>query len=260
MCLCVGPSGLQWLKRSIPRPHSRGYHLLPLHGFRATLSRNGEFRFRFQCRIAVYTRICKTSESVMQYEVELKYRIDDEHRLTKLIEELDAELGGTCNEIDRYFNHPSRDFSDTDEALRIRSVGAQNVLTWKGPNVDDVAKMRHEIELAFASGPEAEDRMAEILLRLGFREVLAVHKARTVWLLNWEGLPLEFCVDDVEGLGTYVEIEAVSGDADRDAVRNSLLRLADRLKLCNPLRHSYLQALLRSATDDHPSPPGRPGR
>ena len=54
---------------------------------------------------------------IMQYEVELKYRIDDDHRLTKLIKELDAEHGATCDQIDRYFNHPSRNFAETDEAL-----------------------------------------------------------------------------------------------------------------------------------------------
>ena len=71
-----------------------------------------------------------------QFEVEQKFPLSggvDE--FVGRLRELGAREHAEIQQSDRYFNHPVRDFAVTDEALRIRSVGDQNWLTWKGPKV-----------------------------------------------------------------------------------------------------------------------------
>ena len=77
-------------------------------------------------------------------------------------------------QVDRYFNHPARDFGVTDEAFRIRSVGDANCVTYKGPRIDSVTKTRREIEVSFAEGSDAASQMTDIWQSLGFRFVREV--------------------------------------------------------------------------------------
>ena len=210
----------------------------------------------------------------MVYEVELKFRLDDPAALAARLDELGAQRGGTVEQRDRYFNHPSRDFAQTDEALRIRSVRhvppnalkeprrledrsglhrttddrqiltAENYLTYKGPLVDPHSKTRHEIEVPFAAGSEAAEQLAAILRLLGFREVRSVEKRRIVYHLLWEDRRLELTLDEVAGLGTFLEIETAAEESEREAARDSILRLAGRLGLRDSIRKSYLTMLL----------------
>ena len=62
----------------------------------------------------------------MNYEVELKFRIDDPQRIAGLLDGLEATPGEIEQHRDTYFNHPARDFAETDEAFRIRSIAFQS--------------------------------------------------------------------------------------------------------------------------------------
>jgi adenylate cyclase class 2 len=180
----------------------------------------------------------------MTYEVELKFPLADFQAVRENLRELPATAQPAVEQVDRYFAHPQRDFAQTDEALRLRSVGTWNGITYKGPVVDQQTKTRHEIEIPYAEGQAAADQFAELLTRLGFREVRAVRKRRTPFHLNWEGRPLEIVLDEVEGLGRFIELEGLADESERDALRDSILRLARRFGLEHPERKSYLCLLL----------------
>lgn len=178
------------------------------------------------------------------YEVELKFPL----RAGDDVEERLAALGAVAaaDEVqsDRYFAHPVRDFSQTDEALRLRSTPRSNSLTYKGPLLDDATKTRQELELDVAAGPDAAHVAWAILRAVGFEDVRCVVKRRRPWRLTWEGRPFDVALDDVEGLGRFLEIETMAGAADWTAARDSALRLAARLELHPSERRSYLQLLL----------------
>lgn len=180
----------------------------------------------------------------MSYEVELKFPLPDPTRVLAHLEQLGAERGQSIDQSDRYFNHPSRDFAQTDEALRIRSAAGRHCVTYKGPKLDPRTKTRREIEIPFGASPD-DRQVAEMLTLLGFREVRTVRKSRVPYHLNWEGRNLEVSLDDVHDLGTFLEIETIADDATREAARDSLLRLAERLGLENPEMRSYLCLLLQ---------------
>lgn len=181
----------------------------------------------------------------MPYEVELKFRLPDPTRVLAQLEELGVERGEPVEQSDRYFNHPARDFARTDEALRIRSAAGRHCVTYKGPKLDPRTKTRREIEIPFGTSPDDDQQVAEMLTLLGFREVRTVRKSRVPFHLNWEDRDLEVSLDDVRDLGTFLEIETIADEATRDAARDSLLRLADRLRLNNPEMRSYLCLLLQ---------------
>jgi adenylate cyclase class 2 len=180
----------------------------------------------------------------MPYEVEQKFRLADAAALKARLLELAAPIGDAVTQSDRYFNHPARDFAKTDEALRIRSVGEQNFVTYKGPKVDATTKTRREIELAIPPGAAGARQFAEMLVALGFREVATVRKQRRTAHCAWQGRTAEIAIDNVVGVGEFCEIELSADEADLPAARDALAGLAARLGLAGSERRSYLELLL----------------
>jgi adenylate cyclase class 2 len=180
----------------------------------------------------------------MSYEVELKFPIVDASDLTLQLLARGAIQGRVLQQHDVYFRHPSRDFGQTHEALRLRHYDDEVFITYKGPVVDTQTKTRREIEIAIGRRPEDFDRMREVLMLLGFEPVRPVEKTRALFHLAWEGRDLELAVDSVDELGTFLEIESIAEENERDAARDTILRLADLLGLKNAERRSYLALML----------------
>ena len=88
----------------------------------------------------------------MTIEVEQKFRVADTEGVRKKLVALGATFHEPIRQVDLYFAHPQRDFAQTDEALRLRQVGSENYMTYKGPKLDQNTKTRHEIEVGLAAG------------------------------------------------------------------------------------------------------------
>ncbi len=183
----------------------------------------------------------------MTYEVELKFPLTDMANVEALrqrIVVLGALPSQPLDQRDIYFAHPSRDFAQTDEVFRLRCVGDENFLTYKGPLVDQVAKTRREIEVPAASGQSAREQLREMFKSLGFNEVRDVVKRREPFHLHWQDRDLEVVIDNVRDLGWFAELEIIAADSDRDAARECLVALSQELNLGNSERRSYLRLLL----------------
>src|SRR5262249_34999461 len=150
-------------------------------------------------------------------------------------------------QLDRYFNHPSRDFAQTDEALRLRQVGQSNFITYKGPKLDATTKTRREIELPLPAGDEMLKHYAELLTALGFRPVAEVHKTRRQVHLAWQGREIEIALDNVTGLGDFIELELSTDETDIESAKGAIASLAAELGLTDSERRSYLELLLAKA-------------
>jgi adenylate cyclase class 2 len=180
----------------------------------------------------------------MTYEVELKFPLAEPAAVTARLNALGAVAGPAIEQRDVYYNHPQRDFAQTNEALRIRTVGPQNWITYKGPLIDTQTKTRRELEVGFSDGPEAARDLAELWQTLGFRQVRTVDKRRIPFHLGWRGRDWEVVLDEVAGLGNFLEIETLADESERDAARDALLELAKELQLAGAERRSYLEMLL----------------
>jgi len=186
------------------------------------------------------------------YEVELKFRTADRGVIERRLAEVGARFDAPIDQVDRYFAHPARDFAVTDEALRLRSVGPDVAITWKGPRLAGGTKTRREIELPLGvivgSRPDARpvtlDRWTELLEALGFRRVLEVEKRRRPGKLVWEGADVEVALDSVAGLGDFVELEMIATPEQVAAAQTGLGALARALGCDAPEPRSYLELLL----------------
>lgn len=190
---------------------------------------------------------------VRTYEVEIKIPITD---LSVIREAILASSGKELNsevQTDVYYAHPCRSFEETDEALRVRSRGeianghlsdhySTVELTYKGPKVDATTKTREEYSL----GLEDSQIISQILARLGFAQVATVIKHRTFFRIA----DITLSIDDVEGVGTFIELEAIaSGESDMDARRDEIIAMVRRIGLdpSQSVRESYLELLLKGS-------------
>ena len=186
-------------------------------------------------------------EEADQLEIEMKFPVPDFEALKKKLRQLKArrKQQTALHMEDYYFNAPDRDFARTDEALRLRRIGMANKVTYKGPKRDAHTKTRTEIEIDLARGKRAAEDFQSLLRHLGYRDVAVVCKERQIYHLKRGSFAIEVCLDKVEGLGTYAELEIQEDTGKLDPARNVLLKLAEELGLSGSERRSYLELLLK---------------
>ena len=96
-------------------------------------------------------------------------------------------------------NHPSRDFARTNEAFRLRRIGEENRITYKGPKHEGPTKTREEIEITLAPGEPAFDQLLRLFENLGFRVVATIRKTRTTFHLADPSHRIEVCLTAPRG-------------------------------------------------------------
>jgi adenylate cyclase class 2 len=186
-------------------------------------------------------------------EVEVKYAVDDFVPLEAALARWGAEFGPPRRDADHYFNAPDRDFAQTDEAFRVRSVGSNNFVTYKGPKRDRETKTRLEIEVPIADGEAAAADFRCMLTLLGYRASGIVRKSRRVAHCDRDGFPLQVCLDEVDSLGRFAELEVVAPEERYEAAKKVVLVAAKELGLTRVERRSYLEMVLAETS-------GEPGR
>jgi adenylate cyclase class 2 len=177
-------------------------------------------------------------------EIEVKYQVDDWDEVRQLLQEWGADMEEPREDIDQYFNAPDRNFAQTDEALRVRRIGHGNYVTYKGPKIDTQTKTRAEIEVPLAPGDTPALEFGRLLMQLGYRPVAVVKKCRVIYHLHRESFNMEVCLDDVEGLGKFIELEILAPPEDLETARTLLFKTAQDLGLRHSERRSYLELLL----------------
>ena len=184
-------------------------------------------------------------------EAEVKLKLDDatRERLVERLEGRGARLLGESRQCDEYYAHPDRDFSQTDEALRLREVDGALRITYKGPKLDVTTKTRHEIEVELAAGQEAARDAVGLLAALGFKPVAEVRKRRIHYALPWAGREIGVSIDRVAGLGDFVELEIMVQQEELETARRAIAEVSRRLDLSNSERRSYLELLLSDRED-----------
>lgn len=168
-------------------------------------------------------------------EVESKFWSPGNDKVEKALLRLGAKKVSEGAMEDVYFAHPSRDFGKTDEALRLRKRDGAAELTYKGPRMRmEHTKAREEIT-AKVGDPLAAQRIVE---RLGFQERYVVSKRRATYVLD----KLRVEVDEVEGLGQFIELELITEEPQRAEVLISMAQ--EQLGLERGEPRTYLEMLI----------------
>ncbi len=178
-------------------------------------------------------------------EIEIKAKLQDRACTVQALTKAGFCYVETVQENDVYFNGIERDFAKTDEALRIRTYsGAEGVrcaaVTYKGPKCQSKAKARKELETNVEDG----QRMYEIMLALGYKPVEEVRKERGYYKKG----NITACVDNVVGLGDFLELESIAPDeaASAQSASERLFQILDELGVAREActQKSYLEQLL----------------
>jgi adenylate cyclase, class 2 len=181
----------------------------------------------------------------MGYEVEVKFRSVDHSLLGQRLAALGAIQADSVDQVDIYLRHPARDFAVTNEAFRLRSIGDENRITYKGPRKPGPTKTREEIEIRVADGGSAAGQLLRLFELLGFRPAATIRKRRTSFHVNRAGQSLEVVLDRAESLGDFAEIEALAlTEPELPAAQSAVLALAAELGLTEVEPRSYLRMVL----------------
>jgi adenylate cyclase, class 2 len=180
----------------------------------------------------------------MHWEVEQKFAIHDVADAIARLAAVGAHFSPGIQQTDQYFNHPARNFATTDEALRIRRGDSESFITYKGPKIDPTTKTRQELEIPLPPGVEVPDQFTELLTALGFHPVEVVRKSRRLAMIAWQGHDVEMALDEVENLGTFLELEISVDDAKLHDAKAALGDLSRHLGFGPSERRSYLELLL----------------
>lgn len=176
--------------------------------------------------------------------LEIEVKVEADHQaVRKHLSDLDPDHLGAVRQHDTYYDHPNRRFAETDEALRLRTEstdeGGEAIwLTYKGPLVETASKTREEVEVSTAD----RSTTATFLERLGFEPVADVRKTRDRFAVSGYLVSL----DEVDGLGEFVEVESEGSAADVGPERDGAYRLLRELGVDpdTQIRASYLELLL----------------
>jgi len=173
------------------------------------------------------------------FEVEIKAHLDDPDLIETRLIQLGAIFQKTIHQSDIYFQHPIRNFAQTDEAIRIRISDNRAYLTYKGPKIDSASKTREELELEI----QEPDKLLAILEKIGFYSVARVIKSRKFYILE----DIKISLDKIESLKSFIELELeVTNEAIIPNARNRLVSLINQLEISSEKleRRSYLELLL----------------
>jgi adenylate cyclase class 2 len=177
-------------------------------------------------------------EIIMTFEIEIKAYCDNTLEVIELLQEKGAEKLDSIYQKDIYFNHPFRDFVQTDEAFRIRTVNNSSFITYKGPKLNTESKTRSEFETSVGDF----DTVYQIVTHLGLFESGIVEKKREEYNLNG----ITVCVDSVVDLGNFVEFEKIGNNIKE--IESELFSMAEEFNLNRFEKKSYLQLKMEKSS------------
>ncbi|MDO4458675.1 MAG: class IV adenylate cyclase [Clostridia bacterium] len=174
-------------------------------------------------------------------EVEVKIKVNDKAEIIEALKKQGFTKGKTLRESDTYFKAEFHDFIAIGDALRIRRTEnldtgeKEDMITYKGPRLDTRTKTREELE----TGVEDSDLMEKVFTNLGFEKVNPVVKVREYYHLD----NLTACVDRVEGLGSFLELEIIVSENDgMEAATTKISAMLEKLghNMDETIKTSYL--------------------
>ncbi len=157
-------------------------------------------------------------------EVEVKARLRDEGEVIGKLTGLGCILSEPVRQVDTvYTRFPAKNVEEymaNDHFVRIREKSdGKFIFTVKKPLSKDVlTKAEHETEILDAR------ELVQALLLMGYQVATKVTKTRRTTHYQ----DFEICIDEVEGMGTFIEVEKIS-DRNVDDVRKELNKFVELL-------------------------------
>ena len=157
----------------------------------------------------------------MKHEIEVKAKVKDFDKIISKLKELGCVLSKPIIQNDYIFNQKGIDLKSQGHdtpVLRIREQEEKIIFTVKKNRSNELDCIEKEIEVNDKNG------LREILEMLDFEQTVEVHKKRRKGAYD----DYEICLDEVDGLGSFIEVEKMS-DEDGEKVQNELFGFLKKL-------------------------------
>ena len=162
-------------------------------------------------------------------EIEVKARLKNEKVVVKKLTELGCKLSEPIVQDDTVWSKEAgslKVFLSNDVFLRIRIQNREKIiLTAKKPKAKSghASLVKHEFEVVVDSEKEAQG----ILTLLGLQP--AVHTKKIRRKTNYKDY--EICIDEIENLGAFIEIEKIGEEKDANKIQKEMLLFLSSLSV-----------------------------
>jgi adenylate cyclase, class 2 len=148
-------------------------------------------------------------------EIEVKAKLTNKDDVVNKLKSLGCVFGDVKIQNDVVYVEKMGDletFLSNKSFLRIRESNDKFLLTYKTNAGISLSKIEHETEVG--SKKETEN----ILRLLGFVPAVVVNKTRSITHYN----KFEICVDNVEDLGDFIEVEIITDEGDAELIQEEM--------------------------------------
>ena len=185
----------------------------------------------------------------MNIEIEIKVKVDNLAEIKEKVSKI-GKLVKAIKQIDEYYVPVQRDFfahkPQPIEHLRIRTNPDKIVFEYTR-----TVNMKADGDYDFAEEYETEisnvEEFKKILEYLDFKKVITVEKNREYWMCGG----IEIALDDVKGLGTFVEAEAKGDFKDDKEAKKACIDFLENLGIKDventQIKHGYPQFFMKNS-------------
>jgi len=178
-------------------------------------------------------------------EIEIKAKLKNKVQVMKKLKALGCKFSSPITQEDSVYtkNIGSLEIYKNNEAyLRIRIKNMMETLfTYKKKGVNDLDSIEHEVAI------NSKKEMEQALFHMGYKKAMEIDKTRVV--TNYDGC--EICIDEVKGLGSFIEMEKLTTDnGDAQKIQDELFKFFKKIGIDKKDRvmHGYDILTLQKVT------------
>ncbi len=152
----------------------------------------------------------------MRKEIEVKAKVASLNEVEEKLKVLgcifsDATFQNDVTFVDENYGDYAK-FQPRKNILRIRTSEGKYLFTIKQPQNNEMDAIEHETEI---SDPQ---EFKEALNLMGYKKVVEIRKTRK----KAKYRDYEICLDEVEELGSFVEVEKITDEENSEAIQQEL--------------------------------------
>ncbi len=160
----------------------------------------------------------------MRQEIEVKAKVENLEVIAEKLRVLGCEISEPAIQDDTIFVNYTTAYDEAVSGqgmnfLRLRKSNGKILFTIKQPQSNELDCLEREVEVSDAQ------EMKEAILLLGYHEAIQVYKTRRK--TNYK--EYEICLDDIRGLGTFVEVEKITENEQAEKVQEEIFSFLETL-------------------------------
>ena len=168
-------------------------------------------------------------------ELEKSFILDEENekRIQEKIKQEGFKLVSEEIEEDTYFSDKELNFVKNRVCLRTRKINDDHLeLTYKPKSTEETEKFgKKEVNIEL-NVKDYED-IKYIIKQLGYIEYVSFKKYRTTYSKNVDGIERNIMIDELKGIGKFIEFEVLSEKEDKQKMLSELENFLDEFECSN---------------------------